>query len=379
MLAKAKLIEVRAFASGSNDADAVPESAGGVAVELQFNPESLKVSLANNNRGGNQPGGGSGRQFVGSGTSNLSVEAVFDTTSDHSDVRRKTEKVARFVMAKEQSTDPNNRRTPPRCRFEWGSFIFEGVVDSMDETLEYFSEEGVPLRATVSLKLSRDDIAYVFGDARPPARATPAAGTAGQAPLATAGPGDSVRDVAAAAGRGADWKAIASANGIDDPLRLSGGALLSLSAGAGAGFSAGAGASAGFSAGAGASAGFGASAGGGIGIGIGAGAGGAVGFSAGLGGGVGFSAGAGASAGFGASAGAGIGGGVGIGGGIGGGIGAGAGIGGGVSAGVGFGGGASAGAGASAGGGIGLQAGVGVKAGVGAQAGASAGAGLSFG
>src|SRR5262245_2053107 len=117
MLAKARLIEVRAYTAGSNQAEVVPESAGGLAVDLQFNPESREVSLANTNRGGNQPGGGSGKQFVGSGTSNLSVEAVFDTTVDHSDVRRKTEKVARFVMAKQQSSDPNNRRTPPRCRF----------------------------------------------------------------------------------------------------------------------------------------------------------------------------------------------------------------------------------------------------------------------
>jgi hypothetical protein len=309
-----------------------------VRVAVHFNPESLKVSLKNNNQGGNQPGGGSGRQFVGSGSSNLSVELVFDTSADHNDVRRITEKVAHFVMAKEQPSDPNNRHTPPRARFEWGSFIFEGVVDSLDETLDYFSEDGVPLRATIALKLSREDIAFVFGQAGQRngggnrdsgAAQNTGGGGAGHTPLTPAGPDDSVQSVAARTGQGSDWKAIAAANNIDDPLHLSSGALLNVSAGAAAGISGSAGASASASGGIGANVGGGISAGGGA----------RAGFSAGLGGGVGFEAGAsaGASAGIGASAGA--------------------------SAGIG------ASAGASAG--IGVQAGVGVNAGGNASASAS--------
>jgi hypothetical protein len=348
MLAKAKLIEIRSFAVGTSQADPVPVSSGGISVDVQFNPESLKVSLANNNRGGNQPGGGSGRQFVGSGTSNLQVEFVFDTTADSSDVRRRTERVAQFVMAREQPGDPNNRRTPPRCGFEWGSFIFEGVVDSMEETLDYFSEEGVPLRATVSLRLSRDDIDYVIGTARPPAGpsgvTTP--GAAGQAPLAAARPGESVQRLAARNGLGGDWKTIAAANGIDDPLRLSAGALLNVSGGARAGAAVGLGASGGAAASAGGAIGAGVSAGAAAGFSAGAAAGfsagAAAGFSAGLGGGVGFGAGATGAATLGA----------------GGGIGAGAG--------------ASAGGGLAAGAGIGVRAGVGVNAGVGGQVAAGA-------
>ena len=38
--------------------------------------------------------------------------------------------------------------------FEWGSFVFEGYIDSYKETLDFFAPEGVPLRATLSLSLT---------------------------------------------------------------------------------------------------------------------------------------------------------------------------------------------------------------------------------
>ena len=217
-ITKAELVEIQEFSSGKS-----LSQAGEKKVTVQFNPQSLKLNLSNQNSGGDQPGGAS-RQFVGSGTSKLTVELVFDTSDDGSDVRSLTEQVAYFVMAKEQH-DQENRRTPPKVRFQWGSFIFEGVVDSMDETLEYFSEEGVPLRATCRLGMSRDDIVFLFGNAR-----SGGAGknTGATSPLDAARPGDSIASMAARIGASADWKAIASANDIDDPLRLEAGARINL-------------------------------------------------------------------------------------------------------------------------------------------------------
>jgi hypothetical protein len=351
-LAKARLVEITAYIPREQESSEVPASADGAGIAAHFNPQTLKVSINSNNQGGNQPGGGSGKQFVGSGTSSLQVELLFDTTVERagtarsSDVRRITEKLAKFIVPKEQPNDPTNRHAPPLARFEWGSFIFEGVIDQLDETLDYFSEEGVPLRATVALKMSRDDIAFTFAkvkSASAGAAAPGAPGTGGQQPVSEARPGESVQDMAARNGQPGDWKAIAAANGIDDPLRLQAGALVNLNAGAAAGISAGA--AAGFGAAAGASAGLSAGA--------------SVGLSAGLGGGVGFSV--GASAGFGASAGASAGFGASAGASAGFGASAGASAGFGASAGASAGFGASASAGAAVGAGTGLQAGVGVK------------------
>jgi hypothetical protein len=241
MLAKAKLVEIK-WDAKQQQAEKVN---GDRDVEVHFNPETLKLSYANETKGGDQPGGGA-KQFVGSGTSKLSVELLFDTTKDGSDVRKETQRVAYFIQAQEQR-NPDNKRVPPGISFEWGSFIFRGIVDSMQESLEYFSEEGVPLRATVSLSLSRQDIEFLFGTARKAGGGAPGSGGAtgapGTAPLDPARPGDSVQRMAGRSGKSSDWKAIAAANGIDDPLRLSAGALLNMnvSAGAGAGVSVGGG------------------------------------------------------------------------------------------------------------------------------------------
>jgi hypothetical protein len=279
-------------------------------------------------------------------------------------VRYWSAKVGYFLGAKDQPNQ-NNKKVPPGICFEWGTFSFAGVVDSMQETLDYFSESGKPLRASIALGISRLDI--VFPKKLPKPGAPTPAGQPGTTQLTPTPKGKSVPQIAGNNGNSANWKSVAAANNIDDPLHLPAGALLDLNAGASVEVGATVGAS----------------------IGAGAAAGADVGFSAGLGGGIGFSAGASATAS--AGIGGGISAGAGISGGIGGSAGASARLG--VSAGIGasVGAGASAGIGASAGAGasIGASAGFGARAnaagsaggsfGIGAAAGASAGAGIQAG
>ena len=221
-ITKAELVEIKKFSASS---DSLSQAESEHKLEVQFNPQSLKLNLSNQNTGGDQPGG-STKQFVGSGSSKLSMELLFDSSATGADVRAETQKVAYFVMAQEQD-NKDDKRKPPNVRFQWGSFIFEGVIDSMDETLDYFSEEGVPLRATVSLSLSRDDIVVLRGNARGGGAGN---NTGATSPLDAARPGDSIASMAARIGASADWKAIASANDIDDPLRLEAGARINLNA-----------------------------------------------------------------------------------------------------------------------------------------------------
>jgi hypothetical protein len=334
MLTRAKLVEIK----WDEKQEQAEEVLDGKKIEVHFNPQTLKISFANKNAGGDQPGG-STRQYVGSSSSKMSLELLFDTTQSGEDVRKHTADIAFFIQPKDKKSE---KSVPPGVRFEWGAFIFRGVVDSMEEILDYFSEQGVPLRATISLSISRQDIEFP-PDTSGQSRASGSRRPPGDRPLEQARNGDSVQRLVARNCNSNDWKVIAAANGIDDPLRLQAGALLDVNAGVGV--SAGAGIGGGVSAGAGLTAG--------------ASAGGAAGFSAGLGGGAGFSAGAGV------SAGAGIGGGAG------------------ASASAGFG--AAAGASASASAGFGASAGVsgeasaGVGAGFGAQAGISAGSGFTAG
>jgi hypothetical protein len=253
--AKLKHIKWDANQKSAKDGDASK------TVDVQFNPQTLKVSFSNKNAGGDQPGGSS-KQFVGSGTTKLSVELLFDTTADGTDVRVNTEKVAFYIKADTGSgSGSGSNRVPPGVQFEWGSFIFRGTVDSMDETLEYFSEEGVPLRANISLSISRQEIEFLPGEQ--------GEGGGGGVPLETAQFRDSIQGLAGRNGKSGDWKGIAAANNIDDPLRLSAGALINVNAGVG--LSAGAGLS--VSGGIGVSGGAGLSVSGGAGLSVTGGAG----------------------------------------------------------------------------------------------------------
>jgi hypothetical protein len=339
-LAKALIYEVQWLPK-----QPTPKRVKGADVKVQFNPQTLKLTYSNENKSGNQPGG-SASQYVGSGTTKLAVDLLFDTSQTETDVRFWTAKIGYFLRPKVQP-DQNNKRVPPGIGFEWGTFRFEGVADSMQETLDYFSEGGTPLRATIALGLSRLDIVFPK-DLPAPGQSTPA-GQPGTTQLTPMPNNKTLPQVLGNNGNSANYKSIAAANDIDDPLHVAPGAMLNLSAGASA------------------SVGIGASAGVGIGAGAGVGAGANVGFSAGLGAGIGFSA--GASAGIQAGAGISAGAGGGISAGIGGGIGIGGSAGVGVTAGASAGFGARANAAGSAGGSFGASA----SAGAGARAGLRAG------
>ncbi len=134
------------------------------AIDVQFNPVSLKVTLSNTLKANERDGSSSAAQFVDKSSSTLSLDLLFDTTradedagddfTEGSDVRDLTRRVAEtFIKPEESGSD---MKAPKRCLFQWGSFEFIGMVESYDETLEYFSPQGRPLRAKLALKLKED-------------------------------------------------------------------------------------------------------------------------------------------------------------------------------------------------------------------------------
>jgi hypothetical protein len=205
---------------------------------LQFNPESLKVSFSNQIQTPTGTGDKSGtpsRQFVGAGTTKLSLSVFFDANAPLAegepavdDVRKLTQKVAYFITPQAEG----NTFIPPAVRFVWGSFQFDGIMDSLEETLDFFSSEGKPLRATLNLSLSQQRITeFTFraaGAGRGAAPGGAGAGLPGTQPLTQASAGATLQGLAAAAGVADNWQAIASANGIENPRLLAPGQLVNL-------------------------------------------------------------------------------------------------------------------------------------------------------
>lgn len=258
-LTKAKLIEL--------EDDISTKKSGGKEVKVQFNPDSLKVSFTNqvqnSDAQGNKNKPAPPRQVFGKGTTKLTLQLWFDVSAQDpaapgaqaaDDVRQLTEQVAYFMLPQER----NYGLVPPAVRFLWGTFQFDGVMDSLEESLEFFSPEGRPLRASVSVGISQPKIdKYQYGQADPRAAGGGGAGkgkgaspqTPGTKPLAQASAGLSFQAMADLNGVGANWQAYASANGIENPRALTPGQFVSFnssaSASASIGFSASASASAG--------------------------------------------------------------------------------------------------------------------------------------
>ena len=346
-------------------------------VDVHFNPTSLRISLTN------QFGEGPPQQHAKPTTTKLDVELVFDTTDSGNDVRGDTEKLRKKATANataksNASSGKDDNHSLALVFFCWGTTKYLGLIESMTETLDYWSSDGVPMRAAVQLSMKG-----VEKDALSPAGGRSSAyGTnpvpdlqdVGRVTAVDVPESTGTTGVATEGGDPGAGRMLAANNGLEN-MRAPTGASLGAAAGVQLAAAASFQMSGGISAGASIGFGFGASAGASIGAGLGASVG--VGMAAGAGIGIGASAGAGF--GIGASAGAGFGIGASAGAGFGMGASAGAGFGMGAAAGASFGMGASAGAGVAMGGiaGIGGMASAGTSVGFGA--GATAGFSMSGG
>lgn len=184
--------------------------------QVPFNPASLEYSISNefDDRNGNN----GARQFVKKSTAKLSMTLVFDSSLDGTDVRAQTERLARLM----KPAKDGKKNAAPKLTFGWGSYSFQGVIEQYKETLDFFSASGVPLRATVNLTLSAQEVE--FQSARNPNAAVDAILTPEPVELP---PGRSPREVADALGDPRAARSIASLNGSAS-LRFGGEASLSV-------------------------------------------------------------------------------------------------------------------------------------------------------
>jgi Contractile injection system tube protein len=232
------------------DASLENTKSGGQEATVQFNPETLKVTFANQlvqPAGGGDQRGQPARQFVGAGTTKLSLTLVLDVTappySDQgkTDVRELTQQIAYFITPQpadgsgggggQGGGSSQTQLVPPGVRFLWGSFQFDGMMDSLEENLEYFSPDGKPLRATLAVSLSQQKITRFFDPSSATAGSAGGLGggsPAGTRPLVAAAAGATLQGLADFHGSNASWQSIASANGIENPRQLGTGQLVDL-------------------------------------------------------------------------------------------------------------------------------------------------------
>lgn len=127
-------------------------------VQVHFNPETLELTLTNTLQKGRRR---RPAQTVTESTAKLSMDLIFDTTMTGEDVRTKTHEVAQMMDPVQTRTTRGGRsregKVPSIVIFEWATIKFEGYIDSYKESIDFFSSQGIPLRATISLSLTQQE------------------------------------------------------------------------------------------------------------------------------------------------------------------------------------------------------------------------------
>jgi len=194
---------------------------------VHFNPQTLQYIITNTLA--NTGSGNATKQYTGESTGKLTFDLIYDTTDTGEEVRLHTVRGAELMKPGD-----NEDKTPPVVEFGWGLYTFTGMVESYRETIDFFSANGVPLRASVNLTLSRQD--RVFEGGSRGANAGTGGSLAGrgnpnavQAAPPGADDGRGVTQTAAQAGNPEAARAIAAQNGIEN-MRFPGSSPLQLSA-----------------------------------------------------------------------------------------------------------------------------------------------------
>ena len=155
-------------------------------------------------------------EFSGSDPRTLSLTFFLDATDTHDrSVQQRVEKLLTCCVPTKASIAAK-APSPPWVKFAWGQFqtvSFYSYVTQVNATYKLFATDGTPLRATCSVTLNE------ISASTPRQNPTSGALTAHRAHRLV--PGDSLESLAFREyGDPTAWRAIAEANGIDDPVRL---------------------------------------------------------------------------------------------------------------------------------------------------------------
>ncbi|MDA3642860.1 LysM peptidoglycan-binding domain-containing protein [Saccharopolyspora indica] len=193
-------------------------------VKFQFNPNRLSLTKSTEWR--RKPTRMASEsalpEFVGSGPRSLSLEVFLDATATHDgSVEKKVEDLMLACVPTPKSLAAK-KPASPWIRLEWGTAkttSFDGVLSSFSVDYSLFDVDGKPLRATCSLSIDE------AGADTPGQNPTSGSDNARRTHRVVAG--DSLPQLAwNEYGDAGQWRVIAEANDIDDPMVLAPGTEL---------------------------------------------------------------------------------------------------------------------------------------------------------
>lgn len=135
-----------------------------IEVKAQYNPSAVQTDLAvpwqPNPQSNKAPQKGIQLEFTGAQGRSMSLELTFDGYETNTSVAPQIADLHKMASVKKAGDPDENKRRPYMCVVAWGDTIqnFRCVIESLSTKYTMFSDKGVPLRATCTVKLKEADV-----------------------------------------------------------------------------------------------------------------------------------------------------------------------------------------------------------------------------
>jgi nucleoid-associated protein YgaU len=193
-------------------------------IDFQFNPKELTLaksaSWSRETTKGSKKSGPP--QYKGPQPSKLTLEMFFDASAQQDNSVVKTVERLFGCCVPTAATHQQNKGSPPWVLFRWGTLTgFLAYISSVQVKYTLFTTGGLPIRATCTVTLEE-----LAGES---SKQNPTSGGLVPRRVHTVVEGDSLAGIAYREyGDPTMWRAVATANRVDDPMRVKPGTALLL-------------------------------------------------------------------------------------------------------------------------------------------------------
>lgn len=195
-------------------------------ITCMFNPTELTVTKGATWKPFEVAGKGQPEmRFVAATAGSFDLNLIFDTTEEGTPVTRYTDLLLRLIEPnKNLPSSTATTKRPPFVWFSWGRWkSFKAYVSSVSLTFTYFSSDGEPLRAKAKVSFAQPEEDQTWP------RQNPTSHTPAPHRIHRVERGETLDRIAGRYyGDATQWRRVADANRISDPLRLRVGMTLSI-------------------------------------------------------------------------------------------------------------------------------------------------------
>jgi hypothetical protein len=132
----------------------------GISVDAQYNPKELQIDKSvpwqkHNKANAN----GLQLEFTGAEGRTMSIDLLFDGYEENASIQGSVAVLEKLATVRGADSSSDDMRRPHHCVVVWGQVMgggdnkFKCVIEQISTKYTMFSQAGIPLRATVTLKL----------------------------------------------------------------------------------------------------------------------------------------------------------------------------------------------------------------------------------